>query len=176
MGNELLVEDILHIAGQERRVINAVDGGIDLGVFNGFGHVLNAHDMAGPACHEVGYRSRTRIEVIYEFVAVEVGQRARHLVQFVGLLGVGLVETLRAHLELEVFHHLVDIVVAMEGVYLQVGKGVVALGVVHVEQRGDFGEGRMEVGHQCLCCGHLCCHIVHTELDEQHHLARGRGT
>ena len=33
----------------------------------------------------------------------------------------------------------------------------------------------MEVGHQCLCCGHLCCHIVHTELDEQHHLARGRG-
>ena len=47
--------------------------------------------------NEVGNRSRTRVEVVDEFVARELSKVACYLLEFVGLLSVGLIETFRAY-------------------------------------------------------------------------------
>ena len=52
----------------------------------------------------------------------------------VSLLGVGLIETLWTHLELQILHQLEDVVVALEEAELQVVDGIVALLVVHVHE------------------------------------------
>ena len=53
----------------------------------------------------------------------------------VSLFGVGLVEALRSHLEAQLLHRLVDEVGALEGCKVEVADGVVALLVVHVDER-----------------------------------------
>ena len=53
----------------------------------------------------------------------------------VSLLGIGLVETLRTYLELQVLHQFEDMVVTLEEAEFQVVDGIVALLVVHVHER-----------------------------------------
>ena len=65
------------------------------------------------------------------------------------LLGVGLIETLRAHLELQVLHQFEDVVMAFEHQNILVADGVVTLLVVQIHQRGDLRELVGNVLHQC---------------------------
>ena len=56
------------------------------------------------------------------------------------LVGIGLVEALRSHLEPQFLHVLEDMVVALEHYYVLVAYGVVALLVVHIHEGGYLGE------------------------------------
>jgi len=64
-GYKVVVQNIFHVAGKEQRVLNAVDFGVHLGVFDGLGNVLNADDLTCFAGHEISdgavpvYRSYT---------------------------------------------------------------------------------------------------------------------
>ena len=69
--DEILRQHILHIAGKEQRILDAVDFRIDLGVFDGFGHVFDSDNLTRLLGYEVGNGSRARIKVVYQFVACE---------------------------------------------------------------------------------------------------------
>lgn len=48
--------------------------------------------------HEVGDGSGAGIEIVNQLISGKVGKLAGHAVEVVSLLGIGLVETLRTHL------------------------------------------------------------------------------
>ena len=54
LSKEGIVEYIFHIAGEEQGVRDAVDLRVDLGILNGFGHILDADDLPRLAGNEVG--------------------------------------------------------------------------------------------------------------------------
>ena len=147
-GDEPGCEDVLHVAREKGGVADAVDAGVLLGVVDGLGNVLDAHDAGGLARHEEGDGAGAGIEVVDGLVACQRGEAARHFVEFVGLVRVGLVETFGSHLEAQPLHLLVDEVRADVGVHGKVADGVVALEVVDVEQRGDLGEVLVDVFEQ----------------------------
>ena len=63
---EVVVEDVLHVACEEERVVNAVDLRVHLRILDGFRHVLDADDLTGLAGHEVGDGARAGVEVVDE--------------------------------------------------------------------------------------------------------------
>ena len=132
---EVLGEDVLHVARVKLGVVDAVDAAVLLGVLDGLWHILDADDVACLPGHEVGDGARARVEVVHQFVAREVRKLSRHAIEVVSLFGVGLVEALRSHLEAQLLHRLVDEVGALEGCKVEVADGVVALLVVHVDER-----------------------------------------
>lgn len=131
--DEISSEDVLHVASKEERVVELVDGGIDFCVFNGFGNIFNTDDFCSLFCYEVGNGSGSGVEVIDVLFTCESCKIASYLVEFVGLLGVGLVKTLGTNFEAEVFHCFVDVVRAVEGDNVKVVEGVVTFCVVHIE-------------------------------------------
>ena len=128
--DELVVQDVFHVAGIEQGVIDAVDLGIDFGVLNSFRHVFYADNLTALPGNEVGNGARAGIEVVDQFVACQSGKLTGNTIQMVGLFGICLVEGLRANLELQVFHQFKDMVAALEGLDLLIADGVVTLLVV----------------------------------------------
>ena len=64
-GDKLVGENVFHVAGIERRLaVQPIQFGIHLRVLNGFGHILNAHNVARLAGHKVGNRARTGVQVV----------------------------------------------------------------------------------------------------------------
>lgn len=106
---------------------NSVNLGIDLGVFNGFGHIFYADYLACVLGYEIGNGTRAGIKVINKLVTGQSGKVARYFVEVVGLFGVGLIERFGTYLEAQSLHFLEDVVFPLEGVYLEVGDGIVAL-------------------------------------------------
>ena len=125
--DELLCEHILHVAGIEQRIGDAVDFRIHLGILDGLGHILDTDDLARLARHKVGNRSRTRVQVVHQFVARQSGKLTRNLVEVVCLSGIRLIERFRSHLETQSLHLLEDMVVALEHMHVEVVDGIVAL-------------------------------------------------
>ena len=74
LGDEVVGEDILHIAGIEEGVGDAVDLGVDLRILDGLGHVFDADDLTGFLCNEVGDGASAGVEVIDRFVTREGGK------------------------------------------------------------------------------------------------------
>ena len=171
--DELVVEDVLHVAGVELGVAYVVHLRVDLSVLDSLGHVLDAYHLACLTRHEVGDGARTGIEVVHQFVAGELGEVACYRVEVISLLGVGLVETLRTNLEAQVLHRLEDVVVALEHREVEVAEGVVALLVVDVHERCYLRELVSDVLQQTLGAL-LVALLVVVELDEYHPLARVR--
>ena len=54
LGDKLVGEYVLHIAGIEQGVGDAVDVGVDLGILDGLGDVFDANDLTGLTGHEIG--------------------------------------------------------------------------------------------------------------------------
>ena len=138
--DELVVEDVLHVASVELGVADVVHLRVHLCILDSLGHVLDTYHLARLTRHEVGDGARTGIEVVHQFVAGELGEVASHRIEVISLLGVGLVETLRTDLEAQVLHCLEDMVVAFEHREVEVAEGVVALLVVDVHERRYLGE------------------------------------
>ena len=132
--DEVVCQDVLHIACIEERILDIVYLRVDFGIFDSLRHVFDSYYLLGFVCHKVGYGSCSCIEVVHEFSACKVGKLACHAVQVVSLFGIGLIETLWSDLELQVFHQLKDMVVALEEAQLQIVEGVVALLIVHVHE------------------------------------------
>ena len=132
--DEVAVEDVFHVAGKEEGVVDVVDLRVDLSIVDGFGHVFDADDLTCLTTDEIGNGAGAGIEVVDEFVAGEACEIASNTIEGVGLVGVGLIEALRAYLEAEVFHLFVDMVGAVMADDILVANGVVALMVVDIEQ------------------------------------------
>ena len=62
--NERVIQNVLHVAGIEQGVLNAVDFAVHLGVLNSLGHILDADDLTGLPGHEVGDGARAGVEVV----------------------------------------------------------------------------------------------------------------
>ena len=131
--------------------------------------------MFRAARHETGNGSGAGVEVIDQIRRLQFGEVARHLVEFVSLLRVGLIETLRSDFEAKSFHFFDDERCAVVGVDGQVADGVVALEVVHPKQRGDFGEGGVNVVQEFACLSFFL-RIANGELNQQHDFSRGRSS
>ena len=133
LSNEVIGEDVLHVAGIEKGVVDVVYLAIHLCILDSLWHIFDADNLASLASHEVGNGAGAGIEVVDKLVACELSKFACHAIKMVSLLGVGLVETLRTNLELEVFHKFEDMVVALVDGEVEVAKGVVALLIVYIE-------------------------------------------
>ena len=66
LSNEVVGQDVLHVAGIEQRVLDTINLAVDFGILNGLWHVFNANDLSGLFCHEVGNGTRSCIEVVDE--------------------------------------------------------------------------------------------------------------
>ena len=178
LGNEFFCQNILHIACIEQGVANLVYFRVDLGILDSFGYILDTNHLACLLGYKVGNGSCTCVKVVNQFVASKSGKVAGYRVQVVGLLGVGLVETLGTNLKLQVLHQLVDVVDTLEYQYLLVADGIVALLIVEIHQRGNLWEFVGDVLQQSLglflalgqCLGR--CAVV-VELEDNHPLATG---
>ena len=62
--DKLIIKHILHVTGEEQGVVDGVDLGIHLRIFDGLRHIFNANHLAGLAGHEVGYGARAGVEII----------------------------------------------------------------------------------------------------------------
>ena len=94
---ELVAQHILHIAGIEKGVVDAVDLGVDLSILNGFRDVLDADDLTGLTGHEVGNGASAGVKVVYKWMVdggwwIGEGEFSDDAIEVVGLLGVGLIE------------------------------------------------------------------------------------
>ena len=65
---ELVAQHILHIAGIEKGVVDAVDLGVDLSILNGFRDVLDADDLTGLTGHKVGNGASAGVKVVYKWM------------------------------------------------------------------------------------------------------------
>ena len=166
--NERVVEHLLHVPGVEGRVADAVQRGVDLRIGDRLGNIFDAHHPGAVRRAEVGDGSRAGIEVVERVGRLQVGKPPRHLVEFVGLRGVGLVERLRPYLEAQPFHLFDDVVLAAVAHRLEVARRVVELRVDDVEERGDLRKTLREVVEQRLAARP----VVGAEDHDRHHLAR----
>lgn len=96
--DEIVGQDILHVACVEEGVLDVVHLRIHLGILYGLWHVLDTDYLFCLVSHEVGDGSGAGIEVVNQLISGKVGKLAGHAVEVVSLLGIGLVETLRTHL------------------------------------------------------------------------------
>lgn len=92
LGDESVGEHVLHVAGKEDGVVDAVDLRVEFRVGNRLGHVFDANHFFHLPRHEVGYCAGSGIEVVDQVVGLEVCHAARHLVELVCLQGVSLIE------------------------------------------------------------------------------------
>ena len=63
-GDEVVGENIFHIACKEQRVVDMIDLRVYLSVFDSLWHVLNANDLTGLLCYEIGNRACAGIKVV----------------------------------------------------------------------------------------------------------------
>ena len=110
--DKLIAHNILHVAGVEHRILDAVNLGVYLCILNSLGNILHADNLRSAACAEVCDGTRACVEVVEDIRRLKVGEVARNLVELVCLLRVCLVERLGSHLELESLHLLDDVVLA----------------------------------------------------------------
>ena len=67
--DEVLVQDIFHIAGVKQRVMYVVDLAVYLGVLNGFGYIFDTDYLTRLARYKVGNGARACVQVVNQFVS-----------------------------------------------------------------------------------------------------------
>ena len=112
--HKVLGKDVFHITGKEQRVVDTIEGRVNLGILDGIFDIFDAHHLAGIACHEVGNSSCASIKIIDQRILlfVKTGEMTGMLVQFVCLAGIGLIERLWTYLESQSFHLFDDVILA----------------------------------------------------------------
>ena len=69
LGNEVVGEDVFHVAGKEQGIVDAVDLGIDFCILDSLGYIFYTNDFAGLAGHEIGDGAGAGVEVVDDFPA-----------------------------------------------------------------------------------------------------------
>ena len=131
--DEVIGKDVLHVTGIEQCIVDIVDFAIDLCIGNRLGNILDADHLAGTSGYEVGNGSRSRVQVVNELVTRQLGKVTGYTVEVISLIGIGLIETLGAYLELEVFHGFINEVLSLEQRQFQIVERIVAFLVVYIE-------------------------------------------
>ena len=98
--DEIIAQHIFHIASIECRVVDRVNHRVYLSILDSLRHILHANNPLGTASAEVGDGASACVEVVERVGGLKVGKVARNLVKLIRLLRVGLIERLRANLEL----------------------------------------------------------------------------
>ena len=149
---ESVVEHIFHVAGKEQSVRYAVDLGVDLGILDSLGHILDTDDLPRLPRNEIGNRAGAGVEVIDQWGIYDLfiwqrseGEVAGDLVELVRLLGVRLVERLGTNLELQALHLLEDMILTEIDMNILIGNRVVHLQILDIEQGDDLRELAVEV-------------------------------
>ena len=149
---ESVVEHIFHVAGKEQSVRYAVDLGVDLGILDSLGHILDTDDLPRLPRNEIGNRAGAGVEVIDQWGIYDLfiwqrseGEVAGDLVELVRLLGVRLVERFRTNLELQALHLLEDMILTEIDMNILIGNRVVHLQILDIEQGDDLRELAVEV-------------------------------
>ena len=177
------VQHIFHVAGKEFRIVDAVYGRVDLGVGDGFGHILDAHDFACQRREEQRNRSRASVEVInHGLIRIYTGRNAfpyeiaHHGIKPVRLRRVGLVERLGTDLETEAFHLFIYGFGAVVQEAGQVAEIVVSLGIDDIIQRGYLRETGLDRFQQRLTDrpSRFTLRLA-AETEHEHVLAGGSG-
>lgn len=70
--NEIVGEDVLHIASIEKSVVDVVYLAIHLCILDSLRHIFDADNLASLASHEVGYGAGAGIEVVDKLIACEL--------------------------------------------------------------------------------------------------------
>ena len=78
--DEILCQDILHIAGVEQRILNLIERRVDFCIFDGFRHVFDTDHFAGLARNEVGNGTGSGIKVVHQFIPRQLSKRAGYLI------------------------------------------------------------------------------------------------
>ena len=81
--DELVGQDVLHVACVEKGVVERIVLRVDFSIFNGFWHIFNTNNLFGLFGYEAGYGSCTCVEIVYQLVASQVGQAAGYFVKLV---------------------------------------------------------------------------------------------
>ena len=67
-GDELIGEDVFHIAREEERVGDAVDLGVYFRVLDGLRDIFDANDLSGLTGHEIGDGAGAGLEVVNQWL------------------------------------------------------------------------------------------------------------
>ena len=97
--DKIIIEYILHVTRIEEGVRNTIEFRVDLGILDGLGHIFDTDDLPCLPCHEVGNGSCACLEVVNQLLARKSGKLAGHTIKVIGLLGIGLIETLGTYFE-----------------------------------------------------------------------------
>ena len=73
-------QDVLHVPGKEKGILDAVQGRIDFGILDSLRHIFDAHHLAGLAGDEVGDSPGSGVEVINQLVASQTGEVACYFI------------------------------------------------------------------------------------------------
>ncbi len=76
--NEIICQDVFHIASIEQSVLDAVDFGVDLRILDGFGYILNANDLLGFLSYEVCDCACTSVKVVDQLATCKTSKLASH--------------------------------------------------------------------------------------------------
>ena len=68
--NEILSQDILHIAGIKQGIVDTVDCGIDFCILDGFRDIFDTDHLLRLTGDEIGDGSRTGIQVVHRTISV----------------------------------------------------------------------------------------------------------
>ena len=69
-------QHILHVSGYESGVVQAIDTGVDTGVFDGLRHIFDTHHVSCATGHKTCYGTGARVEVVHQGLTV-LRQRRR---------------------------------------------------------------------------------------------------
>ena len=161
------IQHFLHVARKEKGILNAVECGINLGIFDSFRHVFDTNHLSRLLGYKLRNRAGTRIEVKHQLRARESGKIARHLVELVSLFCIGLIKRFGAHLKPQILHLFYYMVVAEIGMDLEVAYRIVEFLIQHPDEGSYLRkrlvkgfEQRVSVGRTVLC-----------KRQREHHLA-----
>ena len=132
--DEVFRKDVFHVTCIEERIVYFINLRIDLCVFYSFWNILNTNNLFGLLGDEIGYGSRSCIQVVNKFVTCKVSKLARYRIKMLCLFGIGLIEALWSHLKLQVLHRLKDMVISLEESEVEIVKGVVTFLIINVEE------------------------------------------
>ena len=164
---ETVIQDILHVSRKELCIGDIVQSGIDLGIFDGFGDVFNTNNFTALTGNEVGYRTRSCIEVIHQFIAFQITKRTDGTVEAVGLFIVRLVKTLGTDLEFQVFHQFINKSRSFVDVDIQITDGVIAFQVVHPQDGCQLGIVFRQIFQEVFSLAHFSV-VLDVELHDEH--------
>ena len=161
------IQHFLHVARKEKGILNAVECGINLGIFDSFRYVFDTNHLSRLFGNKLRNRAGTCIEVKHQFRARQSGKIARHFVELIRLLGIGLIKRFGPHLKPQILHFFDDMVVARIRVQFEVANRIVEFLIKHPDEGCHLRKCLMKGFEQSIAVGRA----VLCKREGEHHLS-----